>query len=84
MDKRSAILAERERIRIEKEQRKQRKIEIKRRRLIKEKRDTLKRSIEEIALSKVDNVDSVFAASIVEGISEAAVKPYLSLMTDVL
>lgn len=50
MDKRSAILAERDRVRIAKEQRKQRKIEIKRRRLIKEKRDALRKQIEDIAL----------------------------------
>jgi hypothetical protein len=71
MDRRAAILAERELIRIEKEERKKRKIEIKRRWAIKEKRDALKIKIEEAVLNKIETFDNIFNCPFFEGMPEA-------------
>lgn len=85
MDRRATILAERERIRIEKEERKKRKIEIKRRWAIKDKREALRQQIQEQVLNKVDRFDNVFTAHLFEGIPDPhQAKPYTILETDLL
>lgn len=70
MDRRAAILAERERLRIEKEERKKRKIEIKRRWAIKAKRSTLREQIHDSVLAKSETFENVFSTPIFEGIPE--------------
>ena len=67
-------MAERERVRIEIEERKKRKAEIKRRRAIKEKREIQRSALYNNTLAKAEAASSIFTVNIFEEIAEIGVK----------
>lgn len=84
MDRRAAILAERERIRIEIEERKKRKAEIKRRWALRDQRELLKQEVQEKFIDKSEGVELIYNTTIHEGITETTPKSYVCLTSDLL
>lgn len=74
MDRRRVIQDERERVRIEIEQRKLRKAEIKRRRAIKEKREIQRQALYNNSIAKAEAIQTIFQATIHEAIAEPGQK----------